>query len=106
MKKLSMLIIYSFSIILAGCATNEKSLSPQEEKTLAKKLEYQKREDIQFDVVPRVYYIKDWRPDSPLCFAYLWKQKYDGQAAVGGPALATVPCEQVDKLLASSQQSN
>jgi len=84
------------AIAIIGCG--EKS-SPAEREALVK----QSMEQTQESVATRIKYIHD--PRTGLCFAYFWEEYGAGTSSVGGPALATVPCNAVQKLLAPSQQS-
>ncbi len=83
-----------FVVFIAIIGCGEKS-SPAEREALAR----QSIEQTQERVAKNIQYIRD--PRSGLCFAYLQKDVHGGWA----PALATVPCNAVQKLLAPSQQS-
>ena len=48
-------------------------------------------------IIDDIQYIKD--PRTGLCFAYYW-----GGSGNGGPALATVPCDQVAGMLISTNR--
>ncbi len=69
--------------------------SPAEREALAR----QSMEQTQERVAEKIQYIRD--PRTGLCFAYFEKAISGGWA----PALAAVPCNAVQKLLAPSQQS-
>lgn len=45
----------------------------------------------------QIHYFRDPRVD--VCYAYIYDKRSTGQFAVGGPGLATVPCEKVGKFL-------
>ena len=47
--------------------------------------------------LPRIRYFRD--PRTSLCFAYFFQRQGGGTTAVGGPALASVPCVPVQHLL-------
>lgn len=81
------------AIAIIGCG--EKSSSAEREALARRSME-----QIQERVAKNIQYIRD--PRTGLCFAYFEKAIIDGGRA---PALATVPCNAVQKLLAPSQQS-
>ena len=47
--------------------------------------------------LPPLRYFRDPRTD--LCFAYFFQRQGGGTTAVGGPALASVPCDKVEHVL-------
>ncbi len=71
-------ILFVFVLLLSAC-----NLSiPTEEDLARRKIE---------DRIESMQFFKE--PQSGLCFAYFWQ----GYAAEGGPALASVPCDKVEK---------
>ncbi len=82
-------------VFIAIISCGEKS-SPAEREALAR----QSMEQTQEKVAENIQYVRD--PRTGLCFAYYWESKGSWNAGV---ALATVPCNAVQKLLAPSQQS-
>lgn len=84
------------AVVIAIISCGGKS-SPAERGTLAR----QSMEQTQKRVAENIQYVRD--PRTGLCFAYYWENRM--AVSAGGPALATVPCHTVQKLLAPSQQS-
>lgn len=48
-------------------------------------------------IIPEIRYFRD--PRVNLCFGYFYQRENAGGASTGGPALASVPCEAVERLL-------
>jgi hypothetical protein len=104
-------ILLLFTLILAvfvaaiGCTgitfpmRNEELARRSRDREIQSFIEQmQKREQIQERVAGKIGYIRD--PRTGLCFAYLENYVHGGRS----PALATVPCDVVQKFLAPSQQ--
>lgn len=85
---LLVILILTMTLVIVGCATLGST-----EQEIA--------ESTQRIVVERIQYIRD--PRTGLCFAYYWEHRGEIYGGNAGPALATVPCEPVAKLLSPSK---
>jgi|GEM_PF-4778675 len=75
--------IMGIALLVGGCPSEEAAATTAD------------RERVRADKTARsIHYLRDTRPEPPICYAYLW-----GGAASGGPALAVVPCDSVRHLL-------
>ena len=98
MKKAILVIILASLILLIVLGLRCARETERRDQALVTGLSSYPREQKQSvaNLISRIVYFRDSKTD--ICFAYYWGRDMNGTTAVGGPALATVPCEKVEKV--------